>query len=297
MSDAAPGSISLEENALEIETPPPPVTPETPPPAVQNADDGEPEGTIVNPGGEKLVPLGALAGTREKLRAEKEAREKVEAEVATLREQTKEIEQIRTAWQAAQPVIQQARQAQQPPPKPAGPLSEQEAIEYAKDLDLYKLDGTPDTARAQRLASRQEALAARAAQQHVQPLQQQNAQTQSAANFQAVAAWKDATGAVVDSAILREIWATMPPEMTAQPNIAAVMYRVAVGETVLRGKHKPAVQPPPPVLETASLSGGTPARQELSSQERGFIEAVGMKPKDYEETSARYKPGERNSLE
>jgi hypothetical protein len=31
--------------------------------------------------------------------------------------------------------------------------------------------------------------------------------------------------------------------------------------------------------------------------ERGFIEAVGMKPKDYEETSARYKPGERNSLE
>jgi hypothetical protein len=297
MSDAAPGSISLEENALEPEAPPPPVTTETPPPAVQTADDGEPEGTIVNPGGEKLVPLGALAGTREKLRAEKEAREKVEAEVATLREQTKDIEQIKAAWQAAQPVIQQARQAaQQQQPKPQGPLSDQDAIEYAKDLDLYKADGTPDTARAQRLAARQEALAAKSAQQYVQPLQQQNAQTQSAANFQAVASWKDAAGVQPDPAILKEVWSNMPPEMTAQPNIARVMFSVAMGEMMIRGKYKTPVTPPPPVLETASLGGGT-ARTELTSHERGFIEATGMKPKDYEETSARYKPGERNSLE
>jgi hypothetical protein len=196
--------------------------------------------------------------------------------------------------------MQQVRNGTYQPPrqaeKPAGPLSEADAVEYAKDLDLYKTDGTPDIARAQRLAARQEALADRKAQQYIQPLQQQSAQQQSAANLQVVSTWKDQTGATVDPAILKELWQTMPPEMTAQPNIAAVMYRVAIGETVLRGKHKTPTQPPPPVVETASL-GGQSARPELSTFERNFIGATDMKPKEYEEISGRFKPGERNSLE
>jgi hypothetical protein len=72
---------------------------------------------------------------------------------------------------------------------------------------------------------------------------------------------------------------------------------VAIGETVLRGKHKTPTQPPPPVVETASLGGGGGARPELSTFERNFIGATDMKPKEYEEISGRFKPGERNSLE
>ena len=82
MSELAPGSVSLEDDtplSAMVEAPPPV---ETPPPA---ADEGEVE-TIVNPNGEKLVPLGALAGARERARAEKEAREALEAELAPLRE-------------------------------------------------------------------------------------------------------------------------------------------------------------------------------------------------------------------
>jgi hypothetical protein len=300
MSELAPGAVSLDDETplSELaETPPPPV--ETPPPPVQSADDAEVE-TIVNPNGEKLVPLGALAGAREKARAEKEARERLEAELAPLREKASRLDQIKGEWDAAQPALQHARslqQQQQQQQKAAGPLSEQEAIEYAKDLDLYKTDGTPDIARAQRLAARQEALAEKQAQRYVQPLQQASAQQQSAANLQVVSTWKDATGATVDPAILRELWQTMPAEMTAQPNIAAVMYRVAIGETVLRGKHKAPTTPPPPVVETAPLGGGGNTRAELSSVERSFISAVDMKPKDYEDISSRFKPGERNSLE
>src|SRR5688572_33084366 len=300
MSEIPAGSMSLEDDTplSEVVTPPEPV--ETPAPPVQAAED-EPEGTIVNPGGEKLVPLGALAGAREKARQANEAREALEAELATLRPKAALADQIKGEWDAVQPMIQSVRngtyQPAKPAEKPAGPLSEQEAVEYAKDLDLYKADGTPDVARAQRLAARQEALAARSAQALVAPLHQQSAQQQSAANLATVSTWKDPTGAQVDQGILREVWNLMPAEMTAQPNIARVMYSVALGEMMLRGKHKIPTQPPPPPLQTESLGGGNTARAELSNQERGFIEAVGMKAKEYEETSARFKPGERNSLE
>jgi hypothetical protein len=301
MNDIAPGSFSLEENALSEDAPAPAPAAEAAPPAPEptaapppNPEDAEPEGTIVNPGGEKLVPLSALVAQRQAAKLAKE-------EAAQLREQTLEIDQIRGAWKAVEPIMQQVRNGTYQPPrqaeKPAGPLSEQDAVEYAKDLDLYKTDGTPDIARAQRLAARQEALAEKQAARYIQPLQQQSAKQQSAANLQVVSTWKDQSGATVDPAILKELWQTMPEEMTAQPNIAAVMYRVAIGETVLRGKHKTPTQPPPPVVETASLGGGGGARPELSTFERNFIQTTDMKPKEYEEISGRFKPGERNSLE
>ena len=293
MSEVPDGSVSLEDPITPdpVEETPPPIAEAAAPPA--NPEDAEPEGTIVNPGGEKLVPLSALVNQRREAAAAK-------AELAALKPKAEKFDQVAQEWQAVQPLIQQVRNGTYQPPKPvekpAGPLTEQDAIEYAKDLDLYKADGTPDTARAQRLAARQEALADRKAQQYIAPLQQQSAQQQSAAHFEHVASWKDATGAVVDRGILQDIWSKMPAELTAQPNVAAVMYRVALAETLLQGKHKAAPVPPPPVQHTESI-GAAPARGEMSAFERNFTQAVDMKPKEYEAISSRYKPGERNSLE
>lgn len=293
MSEVPDGSVSLEDPITPdpVEETPPPVAEAAAPPA--NPEDVEPEGTIVNPGGEKLVPLSALVNQRREAAAAK-------AELAALKPKAEKFDQVAQEWQAVQPLIQQVRNGTYQPPKPvetpAGPLTEQDAIEYAKDLDLYKADGTPDTARAQRLAARQEALADRKAQQYIAPLQQQSAQQQSAAHFEHVASWKDTTGAVVDRAILQDIWSKMPAELTAQPNVAAVMYRVALAETMLQGKHKAAPVPPPAPQHTESI-GAAPTRSEMSAFERNFTQAVDMKPKEYEAISSRYKPGERNSLE
>ena len=293
MSEVPDGSVSLEDPITPdpVEETPPPVAEAAAPPA--NSEDAEPEGTIVNPGGEKLVPLSALVNQRREAAAAK-------AELAALKPKAEKFDQVAQEWQAVQPLIQQVRNGTYQPPKPvetpAGPLTEQDAIEYAKDLDLYKADGTPDTARAQRLAARQEALADRKAQQYIAPLQQQSAQQQSAAHFEHVASWKDTTGAVVDRAILQDIWSKMPAELTAQPNVAAVMYRVALAETMLQGKHKAAPVPPPAPQHTESI-GAAPTRSEMSAFERNFTQAVDMKPKEYEAISSRYKPGERNSLE
>lgn len=289
--------MSLEENELP-ETPP--AAPETPAPAVETPEpvtDTDPEGTIEGSGGVKFVPLGAVVETRGKLKETKAALEAKEAENAQLREKAALADRIKGEWDAVQPLIQQMRSQQQAPPQaPAGPLSAQEAIDYAKDLDLYKADGTPDVDRAQRLAARQEKIAQKQTQAAIAPFAQQTAQQQSASNMAVVATWKDANGVTPDPTILKEVWGMMPVELTAKADVARTMFSVALGETLLRGKYKTPTTPPGPVVPTESLGGGL-SRPELSSLERNFISAVDMKPKDYEEISARFKPGERNSLE
>lgn len=297
MSELAPGSVSLDDDPQLAPDPPTP-DPAAPPPVVEETD---PEGTIEGSGGVKFVPLGAVVETRGKLKDAKAALEAANAELAALKPKAEKFDQVKGEWDAVQPLIQQVRngtyQPATPQQKPAGPLSDADAIEYAKDLDLYKADGTPDVARAQRLATRQQQISDRSTQQAMQPYQQQTAHQQSASNFEAVATWRDKTGAVVDRGVLQDIWSKMPAELTAQPNVAAVMYRVALAETMLQGKHKAAVVPPPPAQHTEGLGGGQPGRTELTTFERGFIDATNMKPKEYEDISARFKPGERNSLE
>lgn len=298
MSELPAGTLSLEDDA----PPPPPVDPPAPPAPESHAppanqEDADPEGTVVNPGGEKLVPLSVVAKLREEKRT-------LHAEIGTLKPKAEKVDQIVQEWQAAQPMLERAKQlANQPPPQttppaPKGPLSDQEALEYAKDLDLYKADGQPDTDRAQRLASKQQAIAEKQAQQYVQPLVQHTAATQSRANFEQAAAFKDQnTGIIADRGILQSIWSNVPPEISAQPHMARVLWAQAVAETVLQGKWKPGnAPPPPPPAHTESLGGG-PGKVELDHVQRGFATAAGIKTKDFEEMSARFKPGERNSLE
>ena len=304
-SELAPGSMSLEDDAPAPETPPPPDTPaetaQTPPQATQQADDGDPDGTIEGSGGVKFVPLSAVAEAREKVRAAKAEAEAVKAEAAQLREKAAKFDQVAGEWQAAQPLLQQLRngtyQPAAPLAKPAGPLSPQDAIEYAKDLDLYKADGTPDVDRAQRLAVRQQALAEQQAKTLVQPLYQHTAVQQSSANFERIAAYKDPSGIQVDRSILQQIWNMVPPELSSQQGVASILYNQALAETVKQGKYKTPTAPPAPAVHTESIGGGGNAPRELSSFERNFAQAAGIKNKDFEAISSQYKPGERNVLE
>lgn len=301
MSDLNPGSVSLEES----EAPPPAVeTPavvtETPPPPAPAVDD-DPEGTIEGSGGVKFVPLGAVVETRGKLKEAKAEIEARDAKIAELSKKAELADKIKNEWDAVQPLVQSLRNGTYQPPKPvekpAGPLSAQEAIEYAKDLDLYKADGTPDVDRAQRLAARTEALADRRAEARVAPLHQQTALQQSTVLRQQIGQIKDASGQVVNQAYLDKVFAGVPPEMAARPEIASVLYYAAKGMEAHEGKGSKAITPPPPVVTTESLSNATPGRSELSQFERNFIQSADMKPKEYETISSRYKPGERNELE
>lgn len=301
MSDVAPGSVSLEDdNSAQFDAPPP--TPEAPaatPPEPVASEDTEPEGVVVNPNGEKLVPLNVVADLRGKVRETKSALEAKDAEIAALKDIKAKYDQVAGEWQAVQPLIQQLKNQPPPPPatpKPAGPLSPQDAIEYAKDLDLYKADGTPDVDRAQRLAARQQTLAQQSAQQLVQPIYAHTAQQQSRLQLEQMAQMKGPNGIAVDRGTLEQIWGMIAPEMSARPEVAAMLWRQALAETVLNGKYKAPVTAPPPPVQTESLGGTAPVR-ELSQIDRNMMQAATIKPKEYETISANFKPGQSNSLE
>lgn len=294
MSELAAGAVSLEE---EPQGAPPPVV-EPPPPAQMPppvaTEDADPDGTVEGSGGVKFVPIGALAAARQAARDAK-------AEAAALKGKADRVDQVVSDWQAAQPIIEKARQmvnSQPPPPKPAGPLTPEDAIEYAKDLDLYKADGTPDTDRAQRLATRQQAISAKQTEQHMAPLLQHTAQGQSRANLEQAAVFKhQQSGIQADRTILEQVWSSVPAEMSAQPQIAAVLWNQAISQTVLQGKWKPGGAPPPPVVDTASLGGGGGAPSALTSIDHQFRTAADMSEKDFTATREKYQPNRVNSLE
>lgn len=300
MSELAPGSVSLEEdNSASFEPPtqePAAEAPATPPPAQAATEDTEPEGTIVNPGGEKLVPLGALASVREKVREKESALAAKDAEIAALKDKASKWDAAAGEWQAVQPLIRQIKNGQYQQPAPAKPVVNEKAVEYAKFLDLYKTDGTPDVERAQRILDLNAAQAQEAARHVVQPLYQHTAQQQSALLREKVAATQAPNGVTVDRAILDQIWSMVPPEMSARPEVAAMLWRQALADTVLQGKYKAPVTPPPPPAHTESLGGNAPTR-ELSQIDRNAMQAASIKPSDYEKIAGNFKPGQNNSLE
>lgn len=289
--------LSLEQPGEIVgvtETPPEPQTPPEPPP---NPEDADPEGTITGEGGIKFVPLGAVIAERGK---RKEAEGKLK-DLPTLQQKAAAYDSASAYLEQARPVIEAvkrrpdlirlAQEPAPPPAEPAGPLTLQEAEEFAKDLQLYLPDGKLDVATAQRIAARQDRIAERRATATVAPLQQTEATRQSSAYFAHYASQKDPSGnALVDVNVLREVWAGVPPEMSAKPEVAQVLYLTAMGKQVVEGK-APRITAPPPVVPTESVGGVKPPSGDLSETELKFMRAGGMKREEFIKVRDQYKPG------
>lgn len=303
MSDALPaGAQSLEapEDGTTIVNPPvvqqPPVA--EPPADAPTPDTEEPEGTVVSQGGVKFVPLAAVQSERGK-------RKDAETKAAQLAEKAQKYDETEAQVRAVMPIIEKVKGRPDilamldKPPAPVaeakGPLSDQEAVEYAKDFDLYKADGTPDTDRAQRIAQRNAAINARQVQQQIAPVLQTEAQRNSHGLFNHYANVKDANGNTVDQKILADFWRNVPPEMSAQPGVAQVLYLAALGQQVASGK-APGPKPSP-VVPTESAGGRTPVLSTYTDLDASIAKHAGIAKKDYETTAAKYQPGRNNSLE
>jgi hypothetical protein len=301
MSELPAGSVSLEDDNPTLESlsqpPPAPETPADAPAASVQEPDSDPEGTVVNPGGEKLVPLNVVADLRGKVRESKAALEAKEQEIAALRDKASKFDQVEGEWKAVQPLVQQIKNGTYQPPAPPRQQVNEKAVEYAKYLDLYKVDGTPDVDRAQKILELNAAQARETAQQLVQPIYATHAQAQSAAHFEQAANFKAPNGIQADREVLRQIWSQVPPDLSAQPGVAMVLWRQAIAESALKGGLRAPVTPPPPALVTESLGAPSPTTQTLTAADRNMMSAASIGQKDYEKISAQYKPGERNSLE
>lgn len=274
-------------------------------PTATATEDPEPEGVITSATGVKMVPLAAVQAERGR---RKEAEGKVtaaETELATIRPKAQRYDEVAPVIQQAMPIIEGIKrrpdlvaQLNQPAPAvtpPAGPLTTEEAVEYAKDFDLFDTDGKPDVARAQRIAKRHAEMSTRSTQQAIAPFQQNEAQRQSATNYQHFAQMKDANGNLPDPKILANVWANVPPEQSANPNVANVLYLMALGQQVALGKGgKP---PLAPVLTTEAPGGGRVLSPTITPIDTNVMKAAGITEANYKETAARFKPGQSNSLE
>lgn len=266
-------------------------------------DDAEPEGTVAGEGGTKLVPLAAVREARRIAKESKASLATLQAELEAARQKAAKFDELHTYVDQARPIIEAVRSrpdlvkaAKEPPPAAkAGPLSEADAVEFAKDLDLYKSDGTPDVDRAQRLAARQAALSEQSARTLMQPLHEREMAHASQQMKARVAAFKDKNGQSVDPKVLEEIWSIVPPELSSKQEVAAILHRVAVAEMVMRGQYQGG-GPPPPVM-TEGLGASAPAGRTLTDIDEKFRRAADIDRNSFAATAGKYRPGAVNALE
>lgn len=282
------GSLAVPEAPPKAEDKPAEQPPAAAAPVVD--DDGEPEGTIEGTQGVKFVPLDAVKAERGKRKeAEKTLKEK-DTLIQQLQEKANRFDEASQYLDQAKPIIEQikanpdlVRLAKNPPKveEPLGPLSPEEAVEMAKDLDLYKADGSPDTARAQKIAKRQESLAERKAQQYVAPFHQQNAIQQSAHMRNLVLSQKDEQGnAKFDPQAVDAVWKLVSPEESAKPEIANALAIFSLGLMAQKGtlpKQTPAAAP----IHTESVGGGGKGAPALTAVGERMQAASGLSKKDY----------------
>lgn len=308
MDELQNGSVSMSlEDQPEI-VGPAPTTPEAPaqaPPPVTEAEDPDPDGTISGAGGIKFVPLGAVKAERERRQAAERAAKDKDAEVASYKDKAAKYDEAADKIRQGIPIIEKIRNRPDilkmldQPPAPVtpavDPALEAEALEMAKDLDLFMPDGKHDVAKALRILQRTDQRAAKQAQQAVSPILQTEAQRQSNALYQYYAQQPEINGFRVDPKVLAEHWKNVPAESSADPRIAHVLYMNAIGQQVLSGQ-KPIV-PLAPVVPTESLGGAVTQERPLSDTSERFRTAAGIQKKTFTELRETFKPGQSNSLE
>lgn len=301
MSDEiAPGSVSLEEpETLDDQAA------ITGPDLSAPVEEEEPAGTITASEHVKFVPFGAVKEERAKRQELAKTNEALSARLAEAQAKADQWDRMRPAVEQAMPLIDKLRgradllaQLDKPPvapAAPAGPLTPQDAIDFAKDMDLYTPEGTPDVERAQRLAARQEAIAATQAQRMVAPYEAQNVAHQSAQMRAQIAQMKDANGDTVPAQVLDLLWGAVPPELSARPEVASVLYYAAKGYASHTTKGGPPM--PSPVVPTEGLGPNRTGAPTLSAMDERVMKAAGMSRKEFTEASARFTPGTHTVLE
>jgi hypothetical protein len=257
------------------------------PPEAPPAEAGPAEVDAVEVGGQKYVPVAALIAER----AEKKTL-KDRASRADVLEQENAQMRPYAQFLAAHPELMnpQPRQA----PAPQQPVVDAEALQYAKELDLYKADGNPDIEKAQRLIALQDQRAARKATEAVQPYAQSIEQQQSVHNFQNALTIKGASGQTPDPQILQSLWQSVPARLSADKGVAALLHAAALGF----GKGAPNVVAPPPGPPLISeATSSRPGRPSVTSLDEAVAKHRGVSAESMAKLATGFTKGRPSPLE
>lgn len=288
----------VEEAAPVIETPPVETAPVDEDAALDQQIEDQ---AIIIPGDEKLVPLSALTSLRDKYKATK-------GEAARARELQAEIDRIKAEQAENQPWIEAAKtiaatrqlqpqQQQAPAPTGPDPALTAELTELARDLDLYKPDGTADLDKAQRILARQTKVAEQTAAKLVAPVQHHAVQQQASFMLNRAMLTAASDGSKPDPAILRDVFSRLDPRLTATEDgareawVAAMGRSAALGKVVWpegKGPAPKAKDPVPPPLLTEKAGGKDVGNESpITDRERSAAKMMGISEKEYLETAAK----------
>ena len=307
------GMVSLEE-APVVETPvadasPPPAetAPAAPAPAAPVVDEDEPQAND----GQSMVPIAALREARSHTKTVKAQAAQLQTENESLRHRAAQADEMASVIKQWEPTIRaiqerpdliaQSRSVPKVDPVIAG-IADQDAAEYARDIQLYDGEGKLDLVTAKRALARQIRVAQSAAEQAVnrvvKPMQAESAATKTQSLLQTAAQVRDRAGRTVNPATLKQFFDVIPPEIAQDPKVASVLYFAAKGWEAHNGAEGPVpVVQPPPVVMTESPGGRTPTPRTLTDLDLRMAHDMGRKPNEYQAISARFKPGAMNVLE
>lgn len=270
------------------------------PPITSPTVDAEPEG-VVEVQGQKLVPLAALEAERKRAKETTEA--KLRAEMEPFKQKAAEADRLAADLAAIQPHIDYLRQhpeiLQRPSSEDRSGVTDDEAERYAREYELYTPQGL-DLARAKRIIATHRAdmqrVAQEAAQQAVQPVLQTTAVQAARQNFLWAASQKGPDGRpLVDPSVLANQWAKLPPELTANPDVAQWVLRAAIGEATVSGRQAPAAPSQEPTFTEAPGGASRPAYA-MSDIERRVARSAGISEKDWTARAQTYQPDSVNVL-
>lgn len=262
-------------------------------------EPGDADNAIPTPDGERLVPIGALAGAR------KQARE-IRAELANLKPQAEraqalesELAQAQAKVQAYEDLIRQ-HAAAQPQAQPSAPTEDEgELREIATTLDFYKTDGTLDLDRARKLSAITEKKAEKIANQRLEaevgPMKA--TATQSRSNYmleRAIAT--EVNGQKADPTVLKTLWQRLDPSVTSTEEGAKWVFMSALGASLASAKPSAATRTAtgqfapkadPPIFTERAGGRDTPEAPKLDPADARLMKELGLDEKDYIATAAR----------
>lgn len=262
--------------------------------ADDDADDGVVEAISV--AGQKMVPLAELIKIRREAKATKAQLAQLQPQIEQAHRVAQQVEEIRPYAElikANPQLVEMAQQAtRQSAPQTIQPEADQDAIDLAQDMGWYVAQtGELDIARGQRWLAKLDARSTRRAQAEMEPIRQQTVQGQAAVMRQRVAAIRDKSGAPVASdESLNQVFSMVPPELSANPQVAFVLTMAAAGFDKYSGRTPTAPQAPvqapanaPIYTESVGRRGPAAISEDLARMGARF----GLSEKDLRAVDAR----------
>jgi hypothetical protein len=270
----------------------PPVAAAEQAPAVPPEQPGEQPAEVeaVEVAGQRYVPAGVLRELQEERKQRKEFQKQAAELESYARESKPYVEFLK-----ANPGLISGRQQPQQPAAPQPDQPDPQAEQLAKTLDLYTPEGKPDIGRAATIRNMMTATAQQIAQQTIAPMVQESDQTKSARNYQVALTIKDAQGRSPSPQALQQIWRTMDPRQTADPNVASILALTALGLDSVSQKPAPVAPAHPPIITEGQ--GGSPRRPAISALEANVARERGVSAEKWAEHTKGFTPGRATQLE